>query len=154
MLRLYMPQDEYWLASFEVIPPPQKKRWLFRGQQIGNSNSPLKTVVSTPGWRLSVMQNNEQIGIGVIFVRLQQNELRFFLSELFSTNTPKSAAYAQKERPMSDAANLDKRGREPGAGLNPDKKEARGGRGTGSDASAALTALGGGPGQQSSSITG
>ena len=100
------------------------------------------------------MQNNEQIGIGVIFVRLQQNELRFFLSELFSTNTPKSAPYAQEERPMSGAADLDKCGREPGAGLTPDKKEARGGRGTGSDASAALTALGGGPGQQSSSITG
>ena len=55
---------------------------------------------------------------------------------------------------MSGAADLDKCGREPGAGLTPDKKEARGGRGTGSDASAALTALGGGPGQQSSSITG
>jgi len=34
-------------------------------------------------------------------VRLQQNELRFFLSELFSTNTPKSAAYAQEERPSA-----------------------------------------------------
>ena len=55
---------------------------------------------------------------------------------------------------MSDAANLDKRRREPGAGLNPDKKEARGDRGTGSDASAALAALGGGPALQSSSITG
>ena len=55
---------------------------------------------------------------------------------------------------MSGAADLDKRGREPGAGLTPDKKEARGGRGTGSDASAALTALGGGPGQQSCSVTG
>ena len=59
----------------------------------------------------------------------------FFLSELFSTNAPKSAAYAE-ERPMSDAANLDKGGREPGTGLALDKKEARGDRGTGSDASA------------------
>ena len=35
---------------------------------------------------------------------------------------------------MSDAANLDKPGREPGTGLTPDKKEANGDRGTGSDA--------------------
>ena len=55
---------------------------------------------------------------------------------------------------MSDATNLDKRQREPGTGLTPDKKEARGDRGTGSDASAALAALGGGPALQSSSITG
>ena len=56
---------------------------------------------------------------------------------------------------MSDAANLDKGGRERGtAGRIPDKKEARGDRGTGSDASAALAALGGGPALQSSSITG
>ena len=55
---------------------------------------------------------------------------------------------------MSDAANLDKRGREPRTGLTPDKKEARGDRGTGSDASAALAALGGGPGLQSCSVTG
>jgi hypothetical protein len=55
---------------------------------------------------------------------------------------------------MSDAANLDKCGREPGTGLTPDKEEARGDRGTGSDASAALAALGGGPALQSSSITG
>ena len=63
-----------------------------------------------------------------------------FLSELFSTNAPKSAAYVQEERPMSDAANLDKRRREPGTGLTPDKKEARGDRGTGRDGSAALAA--------------
>ena len=44
---------------------------------------------------------------------------------------------------MSDAANLDKRGREPGTGLAPDKKEAHVDRGTGSDASTALAALGG-----------
>jgi len=31
-----------------------------------------------------------------------------FSSDLFLTNAPKSAAYAQEERPMSDAANLDK----------------------------------------------
>ena len=55
---------------------------------------------------------------------------------------------------MSDAANLDKLGREPGTGLTPDKKEARVDRKTGSDASAALAALGGGPALQSSSITG
>jgi|TARA_B100000513_G_scaffold99841_1_gene42615 hypothetical protein len=50
---------------------------------------------------------------------------------------------------MSDAANLDKLGREPGTGLTPDKKEARVDRKTGSDASAALAALGGGPALQS-----
>jgi hypothetical protein len=56
---------------------------------------------------------------------------------------------------MSDAANLDNGGRERGTGCIPDnKKEARGDRGTGSDASAALAALGGGPALQSSSITG
>ena len=55
---------------------------------------------------------------------------------------------------MSDATNLDKRQREPGTGLTPDKKEARGDRGTGSDASAALAALDGGPGQQSCRVTG
>ena len=55
---------------------------------------------------------------------------------------------------MSDAANIDKRGREPGSGLIPDKKEDRVDRGSGSDASAALAALGGGPALQSSSITG
>ena len=72
----------------------------------------------------------------------------------FKLNTPQSAAYAQQERPMSDAANLDKHGREPGTGLAPGKKEARGDRGTGSDASAALAAPGGGPGLQSCSVTG
>ena len=41
-----------------------------------------------------------------------------------------------------------------GASPIPDKKEARGDRGTGSDASAALAALGGGPGLQSCSVTG
>ena len=57
---------------------------------------------------------------------------------------------------MSDTANLDKRGREPGTRLNPDKKkkEARVDRGTGSDASAALAALDGGPELQSCSVTG
>ena len=54
-------------------------------------------------------------------------------SELFSTSTPKSAVYAEERRPMSDAANLDEYGREPGTGLDPDeKKEACGDRGTGS----------------------
>ena len=54
-------------------------------------------------------------------------------SYLFSTDAPNSAAYAQEERPsMSDAANLDKRGREPGTGLTRDKMEACGDRGTGS----------------------
>ena len=85
--------------------------------------------------------------------KMNQGFLRF-LSELFSTNAPKSAAYAQEERPMSDAANLDKGGRERGTGRIPDKKEARGDRGTGSDASAALAALGGGPALQSCSVTG
>ena len=78
----------------------------------------------------------------------------FLYASSFQLTTPKSAAYAQEERPRSDAANLDKRRREPGTGLTPDKKEARGDRGTGSDASAALAALGGGPALQSSSITG
>ena len=59
----------------------------------------------------------------------------------------------RQERPRSDAATLDKRAREPGTGLTPDKKEACGDRGTGSDASAALAALGGGPGLQSCSVT-
>ena len=40
-----------------------------------------------------------------------------------------------------------------GSGLTPDKKEARVDLGSGSDASAALAALGGGPALQSSSIT-
>ena len=43
---------------------------------------------------------------------------------------------------MSGAAYIDKRGREPGSGLTPDKKEARTGLGSGSDASAALATLG------------
>jgi len=68
------------------------------------------------------------------------------------TTAPKSAAHAQEERPRSDAANLDKRRREPGTGLTPDKKEARGDRRTGSDASAALGALDGGPELQSCSV--
>ena len=55
---------------------------------------------------------------------------------------------------MSDAANLDKRQREPGTGINPDKKEARGDQGTGSDASAALAAIEAGPELQSCSVTG
>ena len=55
---------------------------------------------------------------------------------------------------MSDAVNLDKRGREPGTGLTLDKKEARGDCGTGSDASTALAALGEGPGLKSCSVTG
>jgi len=55
---------------------------------------------------------------------------------------------------MSDAANLDKGVRERGTGRIPDKKEARGDRGTGSDASAALAAPGGGPGLQLCSVTG
>ena len=55
---------------------------------------------------------------------------------------------------MTDTANLDKGGRKRGTGRIPDKKEARGDRGTGSDASAALAALGGGPALQSCSVTG
>ena len=54
----------------------------------------------------------------------------------------------QKRGPMSGAANIEKRGREPGSGLSPDKKEARVERRSGSDASAALAALGGGPALQ------
>ena len=75
-------------------------------------------------------------------------------SSSFQLTTPKSAVYAQEERPMSDAANLDKRRREPGTGLIPDKKEARVDRGTGSDASAALAALDGRPELQSCTVTG
>ena len=44
---------------------------------------------------------------------------------------------------MSDAANLDKGGRERGIGRIPDKNKARGDRGTGSDTFAALAALDG-----------
>jgi len=55
---------------------------------------------------------------------------------------------------MSGAAYIDKRRREPGSGLAPDKKEARVDLGSGSAASAALAALGGGPALQLSSITG
>ena len=55
---------------------------------------------------------------------------------------------------MSGAAYIDKRGREPGSGLTPDKEEARVELGSGSDASAALAALGGGSGLQSCSVTG
>ena len=55
---------------------------------------------------------------------------------------------------MSDAANLDEGGRGRGTGRIPDKNKARGDRGTGSDASAALAAPGGGPGLQSCSVTG
>ena len=48
-----------------------------------------------------------------------------------------------------DAARLQPRSStKRGTGRIPDKKEARGDRGTGSDASAALAALGGGPGLQ------
>jgi len=54
---------------------------------------------------------------------------------------------------MSGAAYIDKRGREPGRGLTPDKKEARGDRRTESDASAALAALDGGPELQSCSAS-
>ena len=54
---------------------------------------------------------------------------RFFYVSSFQLTTPKSAAYAQEYRPKSDAANLDKRRREPGTGLTSDKKEARGDRG-------------------------
>ena len=55
---------------------------------------------------------------------------------------------------MSDAANLENRRREPGTGRIPDKKAARGDRGTGSDASAALAALDGGPELQPCIVTG
>ena len=51
---------------------------------------------------------------------------KFFSSELFSANEKKPAAYAPEKGPMmSGAAYIDKRGREPGSGLTPDKKEAR-----------------------------
>ena len=78
----------------------------------------------------------------------------FFSNEPFSANEKKPAAYAPEKGPMSGAAYIDKRGREPGSRLTPDKKGARAGLGSGSDASAALAALGGGPALQSSSITG
>ena len=72
---------------------------------------------------------------------VQQNGPNVFYVSSFQLATTKSAAYAQEERPRSDAANLNsKRRREPGTGLTPNKKEARGDRGTGSDASAALAA--------------
>ena len=73
---------------------------------------------------------------------------KVFSSELFSANDTKPAAHAPEKGPMSGAAYIDKRGREPGSGLTPDKKEARVDRGSGSDASAVLAALGGGPALQ------
>ena len=74
----------------------------------------------------------------------------FFSSELFSANDTKPAAYgyAPEKGPMSGAAYIDKRRREPGSGLTPDKNEARVDLGSGSDASAVLAALGGGPALQ------
>ena len=72
----------------------------------------------------------------------------FLSSELFSANEKKPAAYAPEKGPMSGAAYIDKREREPGSGLTPDKKEARSALGSGSDASAALAALVGGPALQ------
>ena len=77
----------------------------------------------------------------------------FFSSELFSANDTdtKPTACAPEKGPMSGATYIDKRRREPGSGLAPDKKEARVDLGSGSDASAALAALGGGPALQSSS---
>ena len=78
----------------------------------------------------------------------------FFQVSSFQPTRKKPAAYAPEKGPMSGAAYIDKRGREPGSGLTPDKKEVRTGLGSGSDASAALAALGGGPALQSSSITG
>ena len=71
---------------------------------------------------------------------MSKMDLGFCYVSSFQPTTPKSAAYAQEERPRSDATNLDTRRREPGTGLTPNKKEARGDRGTGSDASAALAA--------------
>ena len=51
---------------------------------------------------------------------------RVFFKELFSANDTKPAAYAPENKGhMSGAAYIDKRGREPGSGLTPDKKEAR-----------------------------
>jgi len=55
---------------------------------------------------------------------------KFFSSELFSANDTKPAAYAPEKGPMSGAVYIDKRGREPGSGLTPDKKEARVDRGS------------------------
>ena len=77
----------------------------------------------------------------------------FFQVSSFSQRE-KARGIAPEKGPMSGAAYIDKRGREPGSGLTPDKKEARTGLRSGSDASAALAALGGGPALQSSSITG
>ena len=79
---------------------------------------------------------------------------KVFSTGLVSANETKPTAYAPEKRPMSGAASIEKRGREPGSGLTPDKKEARVDRGSGSDASAALATLDGGPALQSSSITG
>ena len=98
--------------------------------------------------KLQVMQNE------VFLWQQNQNGPGYFSSELFSADDTKPAAYAPEKGPMSGAACIDKRGREPGSGLTPDKKEARVDLGSGSDASAALAALGGGPALQSSSITG
>ena len=48
---MYIPQDGHWLASFEVIPPPQKKVG-FSVAKKNELNSPLKTAFSDPkSWR-------------------------------------------------------------------------------------------------------
>ena len=68
----------------------------------------------------------------------------FFYESSFKVTTPKSAAYAQERRSPGrtrQTSILTSAGARHG--LTPDKKEARGDRGTGSDASAALAALDG-----------
>ena len=46
----------------------------------------------------------------------------FLYASSFQLTTPKSAAYAQEERPMSDAANLDKGGRERSTDASPTRR--------------------------------
>ena len=64
----------------------------------------------------------------------QQNGPRVFYAGSFERTMTKGTAYALRERALSEAGALDKCRWEPGTGLTPDKKEANGDRGTGSDA--------------------
>ena len=56
-------------------------------------------------------------------------------------------------RPMRDAPDLEKRMRQPGSGLTPDKKDACTDHGPRSGAQAALATLAGGPPHEPSSVS-
>ena len=48
---MYKLQDDHWLASFEVVPPPQTLVF----PRPKNENSPLKTVVPNPNFFLKIL---------------------------------------------------------------------------------------------------